>query len=164
MKVGMLVVSTAKIRRSIQKQLCENYSQISFAAVNACIGQADFIVSVLPFTNKTLHFFGREQFQAMKNKGVFINIGRGKTVDQSDLRKSLQTGEMAHAVLDVFDEEPLHADDPLWDMAQVTITPHVSGVTPKYQHRAFEIFEDNFQIFLDGGHDFKNQIDYDRGY
>lgn len=132
--------------------------------LNECISQADFVVAILPYTNETEHFLAREQFQAMKNETIFINIGRGKTVNQADLLESLCAGEIAHAVLDVFEEEPLPERHPFWDMDQVTVTPHLSGITPQYQHRAFKIFEDNLQIFLNGGSGLINQIDYDRGY
>lgn len=132
--------------------------------VNECIEQADFVVCVLPYTNETEHLLAREQFQVMKNEAIFINIGRGKVVNQTDLLESLRAGDIAHAVLDVFEEEPLGQDHPFWDMEQVTVTPHLSGVTPQYQHRAFKIFEENLQVFLNQGTDFTNQIDYDRGY
>lgn len=132
--------------------------------INECIAQADFIVSILPYTKETEHLLSRKQFQVMRDGAVFINIGRGKTINQADLLESLRAGDIAHAVLDVFEEEPLSEDHPFWDMEQVTVTPHLSGVTPQYQHRAFEIFEKNLQVFLDQGNDFVNQIDYDRGY
>jgi phosphoglycerate dehydrogenase-like enzyme len=132
--------------------------------VNECVKEADFVVAVLPHTENTEKFIRREQFRSMKNEAVFINIGRGKTVDQSELADALREGEIAHAVLDVFEEEPLPSDHPFWDMEQVTVTPHLSAITPKYQHRAFEIFENNFKEFLSGGKDFINVIDYERGY
>lgn len=132
--------------------------------VNECVAQADFIVVVLPHTKETEKFLGREQFKVMKNDAVFINIGRGKTVNQDELLEALREGEMAHAVLDVFEEEPLPEDHPFWGMEQVTVTPHLSAISPRYQHRAFEIFEENLRVFLDGGKNYINQINYDRGY
>lgn len=132
--------------------------------INDCVAQADFVVTVLPYTEATDHLIGCDQFHAMKNEAVFMNIGRGKTVNQDELLDALREGEIAHAVLDVFEEEPLPEDHPFWDMGQVTVTPHFSAITPQYQHRAFAIFEKNLQIFLDGGSDYMNEIDYDRGY
>jgi phosphoglycerate dehydrogenase-like enzyme len=132
--------------------------------VNECIGQADFIVAVLPFTKETEHFLGREQFKAMKEEAIFINIGRGQTVNEADLMEALRQGEIAHAVLDVFEKEPLPEDHPFWKMEQVTVTPHSSAITPQYQHRAFDIFEKNLQVFVSGGGNFINKVDYDRGY
>lgn len=132
--------------------------------VNECVAQADYVVAVLPYTEQTKHFIGREQFQAMKEDAVFINIGRGKTVNEADLIEALREGELAHAVLDVFAQEPLPDDHPFWDMKQVTVTPHLSAFTPQYQHRGFEIFEENLRVFLNGGSSYMNEIDFERGY
>ncbi|HET7579320.1 MAG TPA: D-2-hydroxyacid dehydrogenase [Bacillales bacterium] len=132
--------------------------------VNECVSQADFVVAVLPYTQKTEKFLGREQFEAMKSDTVFINIGRGKTVDETAMLESLREGEIAHAVLDVFAEEPLPEDHPFWEMEQVTVTPHLSAITPKYQHRAFDIFEKNLRTFLGGEGNYINRIDLDQGY
>ncbi|HEU5139222.1 MAG TPA: D-2-hydroxyacid dehydrogenase [Bacillales bacterium] len=132
--------------------------------VNDCVSRADFIVAVLPHTKETDKFLGREQFRAMKQDAVFINIGRGKTVDEAEMLEALREGEIAHAVLDVFEEEPLPEDHPVWEMQRVTVTPHLSAITPQYQHRAFEIFEENLRLFRNGGGDYINQIDFDRGY
>lgn len=132
--------------------------------MNECIKEADFVVAVLPHTKDTENMIGRDQFRAMKENSVFINIGRGSTVNQEDLLEALREEEIAHAILDVFEEEPLPADHPFWNMEQVTITPHLSAISPKYQHRAFEIFEENLQTFMENGDDYRNKIDYDRGY
>ncbi|HET7579314.1 MAG TPA: D-2-hydroxyacid dehydrogenase [Bacillales bacterium] len=132
--------------------------------INDCVSKADFVVAVLPYTEATDQLIGREQFRAMKNEAVFINIGRGKTVNQDELHDALREEEIAHAVLDVFEEEPLPEDHPFWGMDQVTVTPHFSAITPQYQHRAFAIFEENLRIFLEGSSDYVNKIDYDRGY
>ncbi|HET7628734.1 MAG TPA: D-2-hydroxyacid dehydrogenase [Bacillales bacterium] len=126
--------------------------------------EADFVVSVLPHTEQTHQFLQYEHFQTMKNDAVFMNIGRGRTINEKDLEKALRDGEIAHAVLDVFETEPLPARHPFWDMEQVTISPHLSATTPMYQHRAFEIFEHNLKVYLSKGSDFWNVIDYDRGY
>lgn len=132
--------------------------------VNECVAKADFVVAVLPHTKETEQFIGREQFKAMKDTCIFINIGRGKTVNQQEMLNALREGEIAHAFLDVFEEEPLPEDHPFWEMEQVTVTPHFSAISPRYQHRAFEIFEENLHVYLNGGKDYINQIDYDRGY
>jgi phosphoglycerate dehydrogenase-like enzyme len=132
--------------------------------LNDCLRLADFVVSVLPSTDATDGFFAREQFQAMKDDAVFINIGRGNSVRENDLIEALQKGELAHAVLDVFEKEPLDESHPFWHMEQATVTPHFSGITRQYQHRAFELFEENLSVFLSGGDDYVNLIDYERGY
>lgn len=126
--------------------------------------QCDFVVSVLPSTEETHHFFHSTHFQTMKETSVFINIGRGDTVDEQALIHALNDGEVGHAVLDVFENEPLEETHPFWEMSNVTVTPHHSGVSPNYQPRAIEIFKSNFNQYLSGKNDFQNVINPDRGY
>ncbi|PWA07808.1 D-2-hydroxyacid dehydrogenase [Pueribacillus theae] len=126
--------------------------------------RADFVVSVLPGTKATENLFGKEQFKAMKKEAVFINIGRGSTVCENALIEALHNGEIAHAVLDVFKKEPLDDNSPLWSMENVTITPHVSGVSPAYQDRVFEIFEHNLSVYRSGNGNYINQVDLKKGY
>ncbi|MBH0175061.1 D-2-hydroxyacid dehydrogenase [Fictibacillus sp. 23RED33] len=127
--------------------------------------ESDFIVNVLPSTPHTFHFVGKSAFSLMKQNTVFINIGRGKTVDEEELIQALQTERIGHAVLDVFEKEPLVEESPLWDMKNVTVTPHLSGISPQYQERAIEIFCDNLTLYRnDKRKEMINIIPYDRGY
>ncbi|WP_377891519.1 D-2-hydroxyacid dehydrogenase [Alkalihalobacillus sp. R86527] len=126
--------------------------------------KCDYIVSVLPSTADTFHFFTSPHFHAMKESSVFINIGRGDAVDEHALIDALNNEEIHHAVLDVFEEEPLEESHPFWKMANVTVTPHHSGVSPNYQPRAIEIFKRNFNEYINGTNDFQNVINPDRGY
>jgi phosphoglycerate dehydrogenase-like enzyme len=126
--------------------------------------KSDFIVSVLPSTPKTDRMINREVFQQMKASAVFINIGRGQNVVEADLVAALEEGEIGHAVLDVFEKEPLPADHPFWEMENVTVTPHLSGISNEYLPRAIEIFENNLKEFLSGKNEFINVIDLNQGY
>ena len=72
----------------------------------------------------------------MKRDGYLINIGRGAIVELADLVAALEAGEIAGAALDVFEIEPLPADHPLWDCANVILTPHVAGYSPLCQKKA----------------------------
>lgn len=128
------------------------------------IEQGDYIVSVLPSTPDTYHLLKEHHFKLMKNDCLFINIGRASLVDENVLIKALETGEIAHAVLDVFETEPLPKGHPFWKMENVTITPHLSGVSRQYLSRCIEIFEHNLQQYVSGVNDFINVIDLDRGY
>jgi phosphoglycerate dehydrogenase-like enzyme len=127
------------------------------------MGTADIVVSVLPYTPETDRLIGRQHFEAMPESSLFINIGRGKTVDQEALLNVLKTGKIS-AVLDVFEEEPLPADHPFWAMDNVTVTPHFSAITSQYQPRAMAIFEENLKRFKEHRSDLINFIDLDRGY
>ncbi|GAA0450686.1 D-2-hydroxyacid dehydrogenase [Alkalibacillus silvisoli] len=132
--------------------------------LGSLLGEADFIIGVLPATEETEHFFSENEFQQMREDAIFLNMGRGKTVDEQAMVEALNHNEFSHAVLDVFEEEPLSDDSPLWDLANCTITPHLSGISRHYQPRAFEIFEENLKSLLKNGELVKNIIDPKRGY
>lgn len=126
--------------------------------------KADVVVNILPLTEQTEHFFNRDLFKEMKNSAIFINVGRGGTVRTTDLIDALDNGELAHAALDVFEEEPLPEDDPLWDREDVLITPHFSGVLEDYEASLFPIFEENLKAFVEGKELPRNVVDYKKGY
>ena len=106
---------------------------------------------------------GAAEFAAMKRGAYLINIGRGGTVDQEALIQALRSKQIAGAGLDVFQEEPLDKGSPLWAMENVLITPHSSGVTPQYNERAFAIFMDNLERYLQG-QALHNVVDKRSGY
>lgn len=126
--------------------------------------KSDFIVSVLPSTPETDGILNKQTFKLMKKTATFINIGRGKNVVEKDLMAALKSGEISHAVLDVFGQEPLSKEHPFWEMNNVTVTPHISGISAKYLPRAIEIFETNLKIFIDSGENYVNIVNVDRGY
>lgn len=126
--------------------------------------QADFIVSVLPSTKETKHLLTYEHFKAMKPTAVFLNMGRGDVLNEDDLLRAIREEELAHAVLDVFETEPLTEDHPFWTEKNITITPHISGLSPAYVRRALEIFKTNLKVFIEGRDDFVNVIDLSLGY
>lgn len=125
--------------------------------------KADVVVSTVPLTAETHHMMDQAAFDAMKRGAYFINIGRGGTVDQEALITALRSGTLAGAGLDVFEEEPLPPDSPLWTMDNVLLTPHASGATPQYNERAFAIFLDNLQRYQAGA-ELRNVIDKTKGY
>lgn len=126
--------------------------------------EADFVVSVLPSTVETKNIYTFDVFQAMKNEAVFLNMGRGDAVENDVILKAVQEEEIMHAVLDVFEQEPLPEDHPLWDADNITITPHLSGISPYYLPRALDILEKNLDVYMKGYGEFVNKIDVSRGY
>ncbi|RYG73247.1 D-2-hydroxyacid dehydrogenase [Lentibacillus lipolyticus] len=126
--------------------------------------EADLVVSVVPSTPETKNFFTYKHFQLLPDHAIFLNMGRGDAVCEDDLIKALNERAIAHAVLDVFKEEPLPETHPFWQMDNVTVTPHLSGVSPHYQRRALAIFEENLKLYLEGRHDYVNKVDVSRGY
>lgn len=144
------------------KEYFDEVYQIS--EVMEVLPKADFVVSVLPSTEETKHLFTYEMFQAMKPSAVFLNMGRGTLVVEDDLLRAIQEEELSHAVLDVFDQEPLPAEHPFWKEENITVTPHISGLSPAYFVRALEIFRHNLNAFVHSSKDFINIVDLTNGY
>jgi phosphoglycerate dehydrogenase-like enzyme len=99
----------------------------------------------------------------MKPTAYFYNYGRGGLVDEPALIAALQNGRLAGAGLDVFDTEPLPADNPLWELPNVIISPHVGGMTAIYNDRGTTLFAENLRRYLSGEPLF-NLIDRELGY
>jgi len=104
----------------------------------------------VPHTPETEGFFNRARFQHMKKTAFFINIGRGMTTRLDDLVAALKAGEIAGAALDVFEQEPLPADHPLWTMSGVLLTPHTASHGPYLDERRYEVLADNGRRFVTG--------------
>src|SRR2546425_3916689 len=127
-------------------------------ALDTLLPQADFVILTVPHTPATEGFMNRARFQRMKRTAFFINIGRGMTTRLDDLVAALRAGEIAGAGLDVFEQEPLPADHPLWTMPGVLITPHTAGHGPFLDDRRLQILLDNCRRFL-AGEPLRNVVD-----
>ncbi|WP_276540377.1 D-2-hydroxyacid dehydrogenase [Salipaludibacillus agaradhaerens] len=137
---------------------------VTIKGLNSLLESSDFIVSVLPKLPETDDILRTPQFKVMKETAVLINIGRGNAINEDALLTALDEGEFKHVVLDVFKEEPLPANHLFWSHAKVTVTPHMSGISPQYQPRALDIFEHNLHVFLTSQGDYLNKIDPVKGY
>jgi phosphoglycerate dehydrogenase-like enzyme len=126
--------------------------------LDALLPRADFVILTVPHTPATEGFMNRTRFKRMRRGAFFINIGRGKTTRLDDLVAALKAGEIAGAGLDVFEEEPLPAEHPLWTMAGVLLTPHTAGFGPYLDERRFEILLDNCRRFV-AGQPLRNVVD-----
>jgi glyoxylate/hydroxypyruvate reductase A len=93
------------------------------------LSRSDAVVCLLPLTAQTKGILNKAALAKMRKSGCVINVARGAHLVLNDLLAALDSGHLAHAYLDVFDEEPLPADSPLWAHAGVTITPHVAALT-----------------------------------
>jgi phosphoglycerate dehydrogenase-like enzyme len=125
----------------------------------------DYVVVTLPLTNDTKHLFDSKKFNLMKPSAFFINIGRGEIVVESDLITALQNRIIAGAGLDVFEQEPLSVDNPLWEMENVIITPHTAGSTEHYNQRVIEnILIPNLKNYISGTLPSVNHVDFSKGY
>lgn len=127
------------------------------------LAQADVVVLTVPLSAETRRMIGPAELDAIKPGAYLINIGRGGTVDEPALIRAILAGRVAGAALDVFAEEPLPADSPLWSLDQVILTAHYSGATPHYDERALAIFLDNLERFQ-AGRPLRNLVDKASGY
>ena len=133
------------------------------AALDELLPRADFVILTVPHTPETEGFINRDRFRRMKRSAFFINIGRGMTTRLDDLVASLRAGEIAGAALDVFEQEPLPPDHPLWTMPGVLITPHTAGHGPYLDERRFEVLSDNCRRFA-AGQALRNVVDKSRWF
>ncbi len=125
--------------------------------------EADYVVVAAPLTAQTRGMFGAAQFERMKPGARFINVGRGPIVDESALTDALRDGRIAGTALDVFSEEPLPEDSPLWEMPQVVVSPHMSGDFVGWLEALGELFVENFRRW-ERGDELLNVVDKERGY
>jgi len=109
----------------------------------------DHLVIAIPLTPETKGLLSREKLSLLKPSAYVYNIARGTIVDEEALVEMLSTGKLAGAGLDVFYEEPLPANHPLWTLGNVIVTPHSAGQLPDYRARAFQIFLENLRRLRD---------------
>jgi phosphoglycerate dehydrogenase-like enzyme len=152
---GMRVIGVDARRREAPPGVAELHGP---DALDGLLARADFVILTVPHTPATEGFMNRARFRRMKRTAFFINIGRGMTTRLDDLVAALRAGEIAGAGLDVFEQEPLPANHPLWTMPGVLITPHTAGYGPYLDDRRFEILLDNCRRFL-AGQPLRNVVD-----
>lgn len=124
---------------------------------------AHFVVVALPSTPETQGLIGHAELAMMRPDAVLINVARGAIVDEQALIEVLAAGRIGGAALDVFVEEPLPPESPLWHLPNVMITPHNSWSTPHLQKREAELFLDNLARYVQGD-PLINVVDPTRGY
>ncbi len=156
---GMYVIGMKRTMSSV-----ENVDEVvTRENLEHLLKNSDFIVAVLPLTEETYHLIGEREFSLMEKKPYFFNIGRGAVVDEKALINALKEGKIRGAGLDVFEEEPLPQDSPLWDMENVLITPHIAGLFPGYWEEPTNLFIENFKRYINHK-ELLNVVDKIAGY
>ncbi len=121
--------------------------------------KADFVVLTIPHTPETEGLMDSSKFTLMKDSALFINIGRGMTTKLDDLNTALRSGSIAGAALDVYENEPLPRDHPLWDAPNTILTPHIAAQGGRHlAERRYEIVLENFRNFS-AGKPLRNEVD-----
>jgi phosphoglycerate dehydrogenase-like enzyme len=124
----------------------------------------DVIVLAAPLTPETGGLLSAERLDLLQPTAIVVNVARGALLDEDALAARLRTGRLRGAVLDVFREEPLAPTNPLWQLRQVVLTPHVSPVSPgRFWPRQLDLFLENWRRYLQG-ESLKNIVDKKAGY
>jgi phosphoglycerate dehydrogenase-like enzyme len=158
--IGMHVIG---IKRNTEYKTENAHELLPPDRLDELLERSDFVVISLPLTKATEKLITKREFKIMKETALIVNISRGKIICQDDLVHALESEEIAGACLDVFEEEPLPAESPLWEFDNVLVTPHYAGSTPEYFNRAIDIFCDNLERFLTGAQ-MVNVVDKTAGY
>lgn len=112
-------------------------------ALREGIAEAQFVAVAVPLTDETYHLIGPDEFNAMRADAYLINVARGPVVDQDALVTELEAGNLGGAALDVFEEEPLPEDSPLWHREDVLVTPHVAATVRSYYEDVADLVREN---------------------
>jgi phosphoglycerate dehydrogenase-like enzyme len=132
-------------------------------AIDDLLAQSDFVVMAAPLTPTTHRLINAARLAVMKPSAYLINVGRGPQIDESALADALRVRRIAGAALDVFEEEPLPADSPLWGLENLLITPHTAGLTEKAWQRHYDLFSENLRRYL-AREALLHQVDKRKGY
>lgn len=132
-------------------------------ATDEVLGQADFVLLLMPLTRDTEGFFNADRLAAMKPSAYLLNFARGALIVDDDLIRAVRNKTIAGAVLDVFRTEPLPSEHAFWHTEGILVLPHVGGGHPRRDEIAAELFVDNLRRYL-AGEALTMLVDRARGY
>jgi phosphoglycerate dehydrogenase-like enzyme len=130
-------------RSEIDSNLVDQYYLID--NLKSALNQSDIVIMTVPLTTQTYHLIDAEMIQNMKDQCALINVSRGSVIDELALIEALQHEKFLGIALDVFEEEPLPINNPLWKMENVNITPHNSFISDQINNRLFEMIIHNLR-------------------
>lgn len=131
--------------------------------LHALLPRADAIVCCVPLLESTRQLLSEQQFKLMQSTSILIDVSRGGVIDQTALIQALQKKQIAGAALDVFEQEPLPAEHPLWNMDNAILTPHCSSVYEGWELKSVSMFAENLKRYR-SGETLHNLVDPKRGY
>ena len=156
--MGFNVQVWSKTKRA-PKNIVYYYSDNGF---HNSLKNTSCLISLLPATSSTHNIIGLTEFNLLSKNCHFINVGRGSTVNEADLIYALKNKILAGAILDVFYKEPLNKDNPLWELDNVHITPHIAGITNATSYAA-KLLRNNFDL-LHSNKELINKVSNTEGY
>jgi phosphoglycerate dehydrogenase-like enzyme len=159
--LGMRVIAT---RENPGKQKPTYVEQVyASSEINALLEDSDYVVLAAPTTPATTGLINAERLTRLKPDAFLINVGRGPLVDTKALAVALRDKKLGGAALDVFDQEPLPSDSPLWDLESLLLTPHTAGLTDKLWERHYVLITENLRRYL-AHQPLLVQVDKTKGY
>lgn len=159
--LGMRVIA---VREHPEKEKPEGVAAVYAPAhINDLLSQSDYVVVAAPLTEATRGLINAARLAAMRPDAYLINVGRGPQVDEAALAEALRDRRIAGAALDVFEQEPLPPESPLWELKNLLITPHTAGLTEKLWQRHYGLFSENLRRYL-AGEPLLFEVDKHKGY
>lgn len=144
--LGMRVIA---VRENLQKEKPAAVQAVhAFADIDSLLQQSDYVALAVPVTPATRGLMNAARLAKLKPDACLINVGRGPLVDESALIDALRNHRIGGAALDVFEQEPLPADSPLWNLDHLLITPHTAGLTDKLWERHYVLLTENLRRYL----------------
>lgn len=134
------------------------------AGLDALLREADYVVVTVPYTAETRGMVGAAQLALLKPLAILVGISRGGIIDEAALAQALRARRLAAAALDVFEQEPLPEDSPLWEIDNLLITPHIAGGSQFESKIIREIFAENLGRYVRGEFPLRNRVDKLRGF
>lgn len=144
---GMRVLAVKRRPSAISEEPVDGLF-LGYEGLRLMLPECDIVVVTAALTPQTRYLLGRNELASMKKGAILINVARGALIDEQALVEVLSSGHLAGAGLDVFENEPLPSNSPLWHMPNVVITPHVGGLSERTRQRVFERFLENLRRFL----------------
>jgi phosphoglycerate dehydrogenase-like enzyme len=152
------------VRRRTEHAMPEFVARVfGQAELHAALEGADILVIAAPAAAHTRHLIGERQLSLLQSGAVLVNVARSQIVDQAAMIDALRNGRLGGAVLDVFDEEPLASDSPLWTIPGVIITPHSAGFRESHWDEVIDLFSENLRRYR-AGESLLNEVDCAAGY
>ena len=147
---GMNIVAYDKFPIKGYDYISQKYCADAGDTIQPLLEQSDFVVLTLALTDETYHMINKDTLAQMKDGAFLVNMARGGIVCTEDLIEALKSGKLSGAGLDVFEEQPLSPESPLWKMEQVYITPQSTPQVPDRAARSVEIIRENARRFEAG--------------
>ncbi len=162
-KMLALGANVSAVRRNVAAHAPAGVRVHPHDALPETLPLADVVVIAAPHTARTRGLIGRDELTAMRSDAILVNVSRGALVDEAALADALGHGTIAGAALDVFHEEPLPADSPLWRLPNLLITPHTSWIRTDHWDAMTQLFAENLRRF-DAALPLLNPVDKQAGY